>query len=123
MQRSKFAVGAVGGVTAVVALGGLGTHLLSGTQSTTRLDEYSTASVDGHTALAANIVAGRAESKYHPLPWVGDKLSRVTCPTGLKTVAGATLTCTGEKSGGGTVEIPVRVVKADAKRVTWKFER
>ncbi|MFJ9707298.1 DUF4333 domain-containing protein [Streptomyces sp. NPDC101234] len=123
MQRSKFAVGAVGGVTAVVALGGLGTHLLSGTESTTRLDEYSTASVDGHTVLAANIVAGRTESKYHPLPWIGDKLSRVTCPTGLKAVAGATLTCTGEKSGGGTVEIPVRVVKADAKRVTWKFER
>ncbi|MFJ8780634.1 MULTISPECIES: DUF4333 domain-containing protein [unclassified Streptomyces] len=123
MQRSKFLVGVVGGVTALVALGGLGTHLLAGTESTSRLDEYSTASVDGHKALAANVVAGRTESKFHPLPWVGDKVSAVTCPTGLKAVAGATLTCTGEKNGGGSVEIPVRVTKADAKSVTWKFER
>ncbi|MBR8639703.1 DUF4333 domain-containing protein [Streptomyces tuirus] len=123
MQRNKFLVGVVGGVTAVVALGGVGTYLLSGTESTSRLDEYSAASVDGHRALAANIVAGRTESKYHPLPWVGDKLSGVTCPTGLKAVAGATLTCTGKKSDGETVEIPVRVTKADAKSVTWTFER
>jgi hypothetical protein len=122
MQR-KFLVGVVGGVTAVVALVGLGTHLLSGTESTTGLDEYTSASVDGHRALAANIVAGRTESKYHPLPWVGDKLSGVTCPGGLKAVAGATLTCTGKKSDGTTVEIPVRVTQADAKSVTWKFER
>lgn len=122
MQRSKFLVG-VGGVTAVVALGGLGTYLLSGTESTSRLDEYSTASVNGHKALAAKIVAGRTESKYHPLPWVGDKVSGVTCPTGLKAVAGAALTCTGKKSDGKTVEIPVQVTKADAKSVTWTFER
>ncbi|AXE90331.1 DUF4333 domain-containing protein [Streptomyces sp. Go-475] len=123
MQRSTFFVGAVGGATAVVALGGLGTHLLSGTESTSRLDEHSTASVDGHKALAANIVAGRTESKYHPLPWVGDKLSGVSCPTGLKAVAGATLTCTGKRSDGKTVEIPVRVTRAGAKSVTWTFER
>ncbi|WP_405609490.1 DUF4333 domain-containing protein [Streptomyces sp. NBC_00076] len=123
MQRNKFLVGVVGGVTAVVALGGLGTHLLAGTESTSRLDEYSTASVDGHKALTANIVAGRTESKYHPLPWVGDKLSGVTCPTGLKAMTGATLTCTGKKGDGATVNIPVRVTKADAKSVTWKFER
>ncbi|NUR01844.1 MAG: DUF4333 domain-containing protein [Streptomyces sp.] len=123
MQRSTFLVGVVGGVTAVVALCGLGTYLLSGTESTTRLDEFSTASVDGHKALAANIVAGRTESKYHPLPWVGDKVSHVTCPTGLKAVAGATLTCTGKKSDGATVDIPVRVTRADAKSVTWKFGR
>ncbi|MER6710179.1 MULTISPECIES: DUF4333 domain-containing protein [unclassified Streptomyces] len=123
MQRSTFLVGAVGAATAVVALGGLGTYLLSGTESTSRLDEHSTASVDGHKALAANIVAGRTESKYHPLPWVGDKLSGVSCPTGLKAVAGATLTCTGKKSDGKTVEIPVRVTRAGAKSVTWTFER
>ncbi|MET7704326.1 MULTISPECIES: DUF4333 domain-containing protein [unclassified Streptomyces] len=123
MQRSKFLVGVVGGVTAVVALGGLGTSLLSGTESTSRLDEFSTTSVDGHKALAANIVEGRTESKYHPLPWVGDKLSDVTCPTGLSAVAGATLTCTGKKSDGKTLDIAVRVTKADAKSVTWKFER
>ncbi|MFI6810216.1 DUF4333 domain-containing protein [Streptomyces luteogriseus] len=123
MQRSTFLVGAVGGVTAVVALGGLGTYLLAGTESTSRLDEYSTASVDGHKALAGKIVAGRTESKYHPLPWVGDKVSDVTCPTALKAVAGATLTCTGTKRDGGTVRIPVRVTKADAKSVTWTFER
>ncbi|MGX1565697.1 DUF4333 domain-containing protein [Streptomyces sp. NPDC055506] len=123
MQRNKFLVSVIGGATAAVALGGVGTYLLSGTESTSRLDEYSTASVDGHKALAANIVAGRTESRYHPLPWVGDKLSGVTCPTGLKAVAGATLTCTGKKSDGRTVEIPVRVTKAGAKSVTWTFER
>ncbi|MET9088828.1 DUF4333 domain-containing protein [Streptomyces sp. NPDC004237] len=123
MERSKFLAGVVGGATAVVALGGLGTYLLSGTESTSSLDRFSTASVDGHKVLAADIVAGRTESKYHPLPWVGDKLAGVTCPSGLKAVTGATLTCTGEKRDGGTVNIPVRVVKADAKRVTWTFER
>ncbi|MEY9996143.1 hypothetical protein ABIE67_008175 [Streptomyces sp. V4I8] len=123
MQRSKFLVGVVGGVTAVVTLGGLGTCLLSGTESTSSLDEYSTVSVDGHRALAANVVAGRTESKIHPLPWVGDKVSGITCPTGLKAVAGASITCTGEKGDGEVVRIPVRVTKADAKSVTWKFER
>lgn len=123
MQRSKFLVGVVGVVTAAVALGGLGTCLLSGTESTSSLDEYSTVTVDGHPALAAKVVAGRTESKIHPLPWVGDKVSGITCPTGLKAVAGATLTCTGKKSDGRAVDIPVRVTKADAKSVTWKFER
>ncbi|MDL5198949.1 DUF4333 domain-containing protein [Streptomyces sp. ALI-76-A] len=123
MQRNKFLIGVVGGMTAVVALGGLGTYLLAGTESTTGLGDHTTASVDGRPALAANIVAGRTQSKYHPLPWVGDKLSDVTCPTGLKAVTGATLTCTGKKSDGATVKIPVRVTKADAKSVTWKFER
>ncbi|MFJ4979189.1 DUF4333 domain-containing protein [Streptomyces coeruleorubidus] len=123
MQRTKFLVGVGGCVTAVVALGGLGTYLLAGTESTTGLDDHTTASVDGHRALAANIVAGRTESKYHPLPWVGDKLSDVTCPSGLKAVTGATLICTAKKGDGATVKIPVRVTKADAKSVTWKFER
>jgi hypothetical protein len=123
MQRTKFLVGVGGCVTAVVALGGLGTYLLAGTESTTGLDDHTTASVDGHRALAANIVAGRTESKYHPLPWVGDKLSDVTCPSGLKAVTGATLICTGKKGDGATVKIPVRVTTADAKSVTWKFER
>ncbi|MFE1840446.1 DUF4333 domain-containing protein [Streptomyces sviceus] len=123
MQRSKFLIGVGGGVTAVLALAGLGTYLLAGTESTTGLDDHTTTSVDGHRALVANIVAGRTESKYHPLPWVGDKVSDVTCPTGLKAVTGATLTCTGKKSDGSTVKIPVRVTKADATSVTWKFER
>ena len=119
----RFLIGVVGGATAVTALFGVGTHALAGTESTTRLDAYSTVSVGGHRALAAAIVEGRTRSKYHPLPWVGDKLSRVTCPTGLKVVAGASITCTGKKSAGGTVDIPVRVTKADADSVTWKFER
>ncbi|MER6560148.1 DUF4333 domain-containing protein [Streptomyces sp. NPDC001027] len=123
MQRSTFLIGIVGGATAVVALGGVGTYLLSGTESTTGLDAHTTVSVDGHRALSATIVAGRTESKYHPLPWVGDKLSGVTCPTGLKAVAGATLTCVGKKADGETVEIPVRVTEAGAKSVTWAFER
>ncbi|MCW8378897.1 DUF4333 domain-containing protein [Streptomyces justiciae] len=123
MQRSKFLVGVVGGAAATLALGGLGTYLLSGTESTSTLDTYSTATVDGHKALKSTIVAGRTQSRYHPLPWVGDKVSGVTCPTGLKAVAGASITCTGKKSDGSTVDIPVTVVKATASSVTWKFER
>ncbi|MEU6252733.1 DUF4333 domain-containing protein [Streptomyces sp. NPDC047043] len=123
MQSSKFLVGAIGGATALVALGGLGTYLLSGTESTTELDQYSSVTVDGHKALSGNIVAGRAESKYHPLPWVGKKVSGVTCPTGLKAVAGATITCTGRSTDGRSVDIPVSVVKATGSSVTWKFER
>lgn len=123
MQRSKFLVGLVGGAAAVVALGGLGTYLLSGTESTTHLDSYSTVKVDGHKALAARIVSGRTESKYHPLPWVGRKVSGVTCPSGLKAVAGASITCTGKTGDGKSIDIPVSVVKATATSVTWKFER
>ncbi|GAA3846474.1 hypothetical protein GCM10022403_092750 [Streptomyces coacervatus] len=123
MQPSKFLVGAVGGATALVALGGLGTYLLSGTESTSELDRYSSVEVDGHKALSGKIVAGRAESKYHPLPWVGKKVSGVTCPTGLKAVAGATVTCTGKSSGGKSVDMPVSVVRATSTSVTWKFER
>lgn len=123
MQRSKFLIGAVGGATAVVALGGLGTYVLAGTESTTGLDEISTVTVDGHKALSGEIVAGRTEGKYHPLPWVGEKVTAVTCPSGLKAVAGATVTCTGKDQQGRAVDIPVSVVKATASSVTWKFER
>ncbi|MEU9449888.1 DUF4333 domain-containing protein [Streptomyces sp. NPDC048277] len=123
MQRSRFVVGVIGGATAVVAVGALGTHFLADPESTSRLDAYSTVSVDGHKALAANIVAGRTQSRYHPLPWVGDKVTGVTCPTGLKAVAGSTVTCTGKKTDGSGVRIPVRVVSATDKSVTWKFER
>jgi hypothetical protein len=122
MQR-KFLVGAVGGAVAVVAAFGVGTHLLSGTESTTGLDQYDTASVGGHRALAGDIVAARTQSKYHPLPWVGTKVRDVACPTGLKAVAGATVTCTGRKSDGTSVDIPVTVVRATSNSVTWKFER
>ncbi|MGI5459851.1 DUF4333 domain-containing protein [Streptomyces sp. CA-249302] len=123
MQLNKFLVGAVGGATAVVALGGLGTYLLSGTESTSELDHYSTAEVDGHKALAARIVEGRTQSKYHPLPWVGRKVTDVSCPTGLKAVAGASVTCVGRTGDGKSVTIPVSVVKATDSSVTWKFER
>ncbi|MGW7203540.1 DUF4333 domain-containing protein [Streptomyces sp. NPDC054837] len=123
MQRSKFLVGAVGGATAVVAVGGIGTYLLSGTESTTGLDDISTVTVDGRRALSGTVVAGRTESKYHPLPWVGEKVTGVTCPTGLKAVAGATVTCTGSTTGGKVVKIPVSVVKATHSSVTWKFKR
>ncbi|TLS47612.1 DUF4333 domain-containing protein [Streptomyces montanus] len=123
MQRSKFLVGIVGGATAVLAIGGVGTYLLSGTESTSELDEHTTVTVGGHKALAGDIVAGRAQSKYHPLPWVGDKVSAVTCPSGLKAVAGATITCTGKNNDGKNVDIPVTVVKATSDSVTWKFER
>ncbi|NUP21799.1 MAG: DUF4333 domain-containing protein [Streptomyces sp.] len=123
MLRSKFTIGVIGGVTAVVAVGGLGTYLFAGTESTSGLDRQSTVSVGGHKALAAYVVAGRTASKFHPLPWVGVKLTGVACPTGLKAVTGASITCTGRKSDGDVVDIPVRVIKADAKSVTWKFDR
>ncbi|KOG29384.1 DUF4333 domain-containing protein [Streptomyces resistomycificus] len=122
MQR-KFLVGAVGGAATVAVVFGLGTHLLSGTESTTGLDSHTVTTVGGHKALSSNIVAGRTESKYHPLPWVGDKVYGVACPTGLKAVAGATVTCTGKKGDGTSVDIPVTVVKATSDSVTWKFER
>ncbi|MFG2373142.1 DUF4333 domain-containing protein [Streptomyces sp. NPDC048504] len=123
MKLDRYLVGVVGGATAAVALGGLGAHLLAGTESTTRLDAQSTVTVDGHRALASNIVAGRTEGKYHPLPWVGTKVSGVSCPTGLKAVAGASITCTGKSGDGRSVDIPVSVVKVMGSSVTWKFER
>jgi hypothetical protein len=98
------------------------TYALGGTRSTTALDAYSTVTVDGHKALAKNIVAGRIESRYHPLPWLGSRVTAVRCPTGLKAVKGAAVTCTAE-SGSKRVTIPVRVLEADATAVTWKFER
>lgn len=123
MQRSKSFVGLIGGAIAVLALGGLGTYLLSGTESTSSLDDHTTVTVDGHQALAAGIVEGRTQSKYHPLPWVGTKVTDMTCPTGLKAVAGAGITCTGKSGDGKSVDIPVSVIKATDSSVTWKFER
>lgn len=123
MQQRRFVIGVIGGLTAVVAVGAVATHVLANPESTSALDAHSTVSVDGHKALAANIVAGRTQSRYHPLPWVGDKVSDVSCPMGLKAVAGAGITCTGKKSDGRTVDIPVSVVKASGSSVTWKFER
>ncbi|WP_266392688.1 DUF4333 domain-containing protein [Streptomyces canus] len=122
MQRTTLVTG-VGAVAGAAVVFGLGTYFFTGTESTTSLDTQSTASVGGHKALAAYVVEGRTRSKYHPLPWVGVKVTDVSCPSGLKAVAGATLTCTGKKSEGGTVDIPVSVVRASATSVTWKFDR
>ncbi|MFG2028776.1 DUF4333 domain-containing protein [Streptomyces sp. NPDC048825] len=123
MQRSRFLVGTVGGALVAVALGGVGTYLLSGTESNTTLDEYSTVTVDDQNALSPNIVATRTQGKYNPLPWVGKKITDVSCPTGLKAETGATLTCAGKDGDGRTVDIPVTVVRASDSSVTWKFER
>lgn len=122
MPDSRFLLGVVGGAAAVLVLGGIGTHLLSTTESTTRLDTQDTVTVDGHKALAPNIVAGRTQSLYHPLPWVGTKV-HVSCPEGLKAQTGATLTCTGRRIDGTTLDIPVTVVRATDTHITWKFER
>lgn len=122
MPDSRFLLGVVSGAALVLVLGGVGTRLASTTESTTRLDRFDTVTVDGHKALAPNIVAGRTESLYHPLPWVGTKVT-VSCPAGLKAVAGATLTCTGRRNDGTTIDIPVRVISATDTRITWKFER
>ncbi|WP_328500593.1 DUF4333 domain-containing protein [Streptomyces sp. NBC_00457] len=122
MQR-KFIIGVVGGASAVLGVAGVGVYVLSGTESTTALDTSTTVQVDGQKALSSNIVAGRVQSKYHPVPLIGVKVHDVRCPTGLKAVAGATVTCSGKKSDGSSVEIPVSVVKATGDSVTWKFER
>ncbi|MFE9645136.1 DUF4333 domain-containing protein [Streptomyces sp. NPDC006365] len=122
MQRNLL-VSLIGGATAVVAVGGVGTYLLSGTESTTGLDHpVLDAKVDGHEALDGTIVAARTQNKYHPLPWVGSEVSKVRCPD-LKAVAGTKVTCTGKGDGGESVSIPVTVVKAADSSVTWKFER
>ncbi|MEU2746062.1 hypothetical protein ABZ613_07170 [Streptomyces collinus] len=89
MQRNTFLVSVVGGAVALVAVGAVGTHLLAGTESTSELDRYSSVTVDGHRALSADIAAGRTAGRYHALPWVGKELTGVSCPTGLKAVAGA----------------------------------
>jgi len=107
----------------VVAVGGVGTYLLSGTESNTMLNGYSTVKVDGQKAISANIIAARTEAKYNPLPWVGQKVTGVTSPTGLKAVAGATLTCAGKDTDGKALDIRVTVVRASDRSVTWKFER
>jgi hypothetical protein len=122
MPDSRFLVGVAAGAATVLVLGTLGTRLLSGTESTTGLDRYDTVTVGGHRALAPDVVAGRTQSLYHPLPWVGAAVE-VSCPTGLRAVTGAALTCTGEKNDGTTVDIPVRVVRATDTHITWKFER
>ncbi|MEU6256681.1 hypothetical protein [Streptomyces sp. NPDC047043] len=106
----------------MLLIGGLGTRLASGTESTTELNRYDTVTVDGHRALAPNIVAGRTQSKYHPLPWVGVKVHE-SCPRGLKAVAGAGLVCTGRKNDGTTIDIPVTVINATDTHITWKFRR
>lgn len=108
-------------VVAAAAIGAALTVALDGTESTTRLDEYTTETVQGQKALAKNIVEGRTLSKYHPLPWVRTKITNMVCPTHLTAMAGTTMTCT---ATGGSKSIPVRVsvLKADAGRVTWKFE-
>ncbi|MFD5161786.1 DUF4333 domain-containing protein [Streptomyces hawaiiensis] len=115
-------VGVVGGAAVVLVLGGLATHVVSGTESTTEVNQFDTVLVDGHKALAPNIVAGRTQNKYNPLPWVGVKV-HVSCPTGLKAVAGTTLTCIGKRNFGTTMDIPVTVTNVTNSHITWKFHR
>ncbi|WP_416975845.1 DUF4333 domain-containing protein [Streptomyces sp. 4F14] len=123
MPDSRFAVGAVAGAAVALLAGVLGTHALSTTQSTTGLDEYSTVMVDGRRALSANIVAGRTQSLYHPLPWVGIRVHDVSCPGPLLAVAGTRMTCTGRRGDGTAVRIPVTVVNVTPTHITWKFDR
>ncbi|AOR30683.1 hypothetical protein BFF78_06140 [Streptomyces fodineus] len=120
---SRFVIGIIGSAVAVTVLGAVGTHVIADPESTSRLDVDSTVNVGGQKALAADVVESRTEHRYHPLPWVGTKLSGVTCPTGLKAVAGASITCTGRKPDGSAVRIPVRVRRATDSTVTWIFDR
>ncbi|WP_200301503.1 hypothetical protein [Streptomyces adelaidensis] len=112
-----------GAAVAAVALGGGAlTYAMSGTESTTGIDRYSAVTVDGQKALKGDLVAGRTESKYSPLPWIGGDISGLKCPD-LKAVADTKVTCTAKDGDGKDLSIPVTVVKADASSVTWKFER
>ncbi|UUU26762.1 hypothetical protein [Streptomyces sp. DSM 40750] len=121
MERKPLLI--TGAAVAALAVGGGAlTYALSGTESTTGLDPFTTVTVDGHKALSGKIVAGRTQSKYSPLPWIGGETSGMECPD-LKAVAGTEVTCTARDGGGKDLSIPVTVVKADASSVTWKFER
>jgi hypothetical protein len=120
--RSKILGGVVGAVVVVVP-SLLLTHGVSGTESTTGLNEHSAVTIDGHKALKPNIVAGRTLSKYHPLPWIGTSLKDVSCPTGLQAVADTRLTCHGTRDDGSQIDVPVRVVSASDDSVTWTFAR
>ncbi|MCF0077397.1 DUF4333 domain-containing protein [Streptomyces lomondensis] len=129
MQRG-FLVGAVGGVAAMAAVGGLVTWLAAAkdVQHTT-IDTMPRAlyvKVDGRPAIAKTILQARIEGWYHPLPWLGRDIGDVSCPAPLKAVAGATGTCTA-RADGDRISIPVRVIKVEGDpatpRVTWKFER
>ncbi|MFJ9147600.1 hypothetical protein ACIRP7_05890 [Streptomyces sp. NPDC102270] len=51
-------------MAAVLGAGTAATHALSGTTSTTGLDQQSTVTVDGQKALAAKLVVGRIQSRY-----------------------------------------------------------
>lgn len=121
-MRSKI-LGVVVGAVAVLGPVLLLTHEVSATQSTTGLDHYSAVTIDGHWVLKSNIVAGRTLSMYHPLPWVGTSLTDMSCPTGLKAVAGTRLTCHGTRGDGSLVDVPVKVVAVTDSSVTWKFDR
>ncbi|MFJ3620438.1 hypothetical protein ACIPSH_20085 [Streptomyces iakyrus] len=121
MERKPLIVTGVA-VAAVAVGGGALTYAMSGTESTTGLDKFTTVTVDGHKALSGTIVAGRTSSKYSPLPWIGGDTSVMNCPD-LKAVAGATVTCTAKDGDGKDLSIPVTVLKADATSVTWTFER
>ncbi|MDX3641895.1 hypothetical protein [Streptomyces sp. MB09-02B] len=121
MERRPLLI--TGAALAAVAVGGGAlTYAVSGTESTTGLDKFTTVTVDGQKALSGNIVAGRTQSKYSPLPWIGDEASVLKCPD-LKAVAGTEVTCAAKDGDGKDLSIPVTVVRADASSVTWKFER
>ncbi|WP_234441218.1 hypothetical protein [Streptomyces scabiei] len=72
MERKPLVLAGV--AVAAVAVGGGGlTHAMSGTESTTGLDRFTTVTVDGHKALSGKTVAGRTSSKYSPLPWIRNR--------------------------------------------------
>ena len=122
-MQYKTVITATSAVALVAALGAGGTYALSGTESTTTLDKTNTVTVAGQKALDGRIVAGRTQSKYHPLPWVGTKITGTTCPSGLPARAGATLTCTAKDTSGKAVTIRVKVTAAAGSSVTWSFSR
>lgn len=123
-KRAKTVVRIGVAAAVVVGVGAVVTATLGGTETTTGLDSGTTVTVDGTPALKSDIVAGRTQSRYHVLPWLGTAITGTTCPAGLKAEVGAAITCTAkEKDGGAEVKIPVTVTQVSGTALTWRFDR
>jgi hypothetical protein len=110
----------LGGVAAAAVIGGGAlalTSAVSGTESTTSLSAGL-----APPGIEPKLIAGRIQSKFHPLPWVGKDIEATTCPAALPATVGATITCTA-KAGDATVIIRVRVTAVGSDTITWTFER
>lgn len=108
---------------AVVAAGVVAsTRLLNTTKSTTALDRYRSVEIEGDTVPLGNIVAGRVHARFHPLPWLGTRITEAERPGPLAAKVGAELTCAA-RAGDRQVAIPVSALDVADGNITWIFER